>query len=203
MIHIENVHKAYPSRHGHKVVLKGVNFTLHPGERLGITGVNGSGKSTLIRIIAGAEQPTSGRVRRLMSTSWPLAFSGGFQGSLSGDDNARFVARIYGADERRVIGFVRDFSELGRDMREAVKTYSSGMQARLAFALTMALEFDCILIDEVISVGDARFQQKCHHAITEARKHQSIILVSHHPELVQMYCNRQASLQDGHLTLND
>jgi capsular polysaccharide transport system ATP-binding protein len=201
MIVVENLNKSFRSRSGRKNVLNNINFTLQLGARLGITGNNGSGKSTLIKIIAGAEQPTSGRVYRKMRTSWPLAFSGGFQGSLSGIDNAKFIARIYNAEENRIVAFVRSFSELGNDLKEPVKTYSSGMQARLAFALTMALDFDCILIDEVISVGDAHFQEKCRHEILEKRKNKSIILVSHHPEIVTQYCNQEAILTNGSLKI--
>jgi capsular polysaccharide transport system ATP-binding protein len=200
MIVVNNISKIYHSRSGPKHVLKNISFSLKKGERLGITGNNGSGKSTLIKIIAGAERASSGYITRRMSTSWPLAFSGGFQGSLSGIDNAKFIARIYNAEQKPLIEFVRSFSELGKDLMEPVKTYSSGMQARLAFALTMALDFDCILIDEVISVGDANFQEKCRREILQNRANKSLILVSHHPEIVSQYCNQEATLKNGSLT---
>ena len=143
------------------MVLDDLNLTIHLGEKVGILGCNGAGKSTLIRLISGAELPTSGSIQRGMSISWPLAFSGAFQGSLTGLDNLRFICRVYGVDFRPRVDYVEEFSELGHYMREPVKTYSSGMRARLAFAISMSIEFHCYLIDEVLAVGDAEFQRKC------------------------------------------
>jgi capsular polysaccharide transport system ATP-binding protein len=157
MIQLQEVTKRYRTRGGEHCVLNGVDLHLDRGDKLGILGRNGAGKSTLIRIISGAELPNSGTVTRDMSVSWPLAFGGGFQGSLTGADNIRFICRIYDAPFTNVLAFVKDFAELGKFLREPIKTYSSGMRARLAFAISMAIEFDCFLIDEVISVGDARF----------------------------------------------
>ena len=134
---------------------------MHSTEKVGFLGRNGAGKSTLIRLIGGVEAPTSGEVVRTSSVSWPIAFGGAFQSSLSGMDNLRFIARIYNADVDYVSDYVRDFAELGEYIYEPIKKYSAGMRARLAFALSMAIEFDCFLIDEVIAVGDSRFQEKC------------------------------------------
>lgn len=155
MIVLEDVCKTYQTRHGVRTVLDHVNLSLAKGEKLGILGGNGAGKSTLIRLISGAELPTSGRIHRGMSVSWPLAFGGAFQGSLTGLDNVRFICRIYGVAIPAAIEFVQDFSELGRSLGEPVKHYSSGMRARLAFAISLAVEFDCFLIDEIVAVGDA------------------------------------------------
>ena len=157
MINLHQINKTYPTRSGLHCVLNGINLTIHPGEKIGILGRNGSGKSTMIRILSGAELPTSGQVHRNMSISWPLAHGGAFQGSLTGLDNLKFICRVYGVDYRDKIDYVQDFAELGKYFREPVKTYSSGMNSRLAFAISMAVEFDCFLIDEIISVGDARF----------------------------------------------
>lgn len=186
--------------YGHKQVLKGINLEIAPGDRIGLLGRNGAGKSTLIKLIGGVELPTSGRVRRDMSCSWPLGFNGGFQGSLTGYDNARFIARIYGQDYATMRQFVEEFTELGRQLRMPVKTYSSGMRARLAFALSLAIEFDCYLIDEVILVGDKNFQDKCHYELFERRKDRAILLASHSPDSIREFCNRAVVLHDGQMT---
>lgn len=200
MIVLENVVKRYKSRTGTHTVLNDINLTVKPGERLGILGINGSGKSTLIRLISGQEYPDSGKIRRGMGVSWPLAFSGGFQGSLTGLDNLRFISRIYGVDHEAIRSFVEEFAELGEYFREPVKLYSSGMQARLAFALSLAIEFDCYLIDEIIAVGDARFHEKCTHELFEKRKDRAFVIVSHDPNFIKSYCTRAAVINHGELT---
>jgi len=199
MVTIDNVTKRYPTRHGSITVLDGIDLQVAPGERIGILGRNGAGKSTLIRLISGAEHPTAGTIKRAMRVSWPLAFAGGFQGSLTGLDNLRFICRVYGASEEDKIGFVEEFSELGRFMREPLKTYSSGMRARLAFALSMAIEFDCFLIDEVITVGDARFHEKCRRELFERRGDRAMIMVSHEQHIIKDHCSRASVLREGKL----
>jgi len=180
-------------------VLRDVSLRLAPGERIGILGRNGAGKSTLIRLMSGAEFPTSGRVERHMSVSWPLAFGGAFQGSLTGLDNLRFICRIYGVNPDDKLDFVEDFSELGIYLREPVKTYSSGMRARLAFAISMVIEFDCFLIDEIIAVGDARFHAKCSSELFEKRGDRAMIIVSHQASYIREQCTRAAVLKGGAL----
>ena len=199
MIILSGVNKVYPTRSGPVQVLRGLNLTVDKGERVGILGRNGAGKSTLIRLISGAELPTSGHVHRDMSVSWPLAFGGAFQGSLTGYDNLRFICRIYGVDPDDKVAFVQEFSELGIFLWEPVKTYSSGMRARLAFALSMVIEFDCFLIDEIISVGDARFHEKCNHELFVKRADRAMIIVSHDPTYIREHCSRAAVLIDGQL----
>lgn len=199
MIRLQNVNKSYPTRGGPVRVLTDVNLTIRPGERVGILGRNGAGKSTMIRLISGAELPTSGAVQRGMSVSWPLAFGGAFQGSLSGYDNLRFICRIYDVDPRDKMAFVEEFSELGIYLREPVKSYSSGMRARLAFAISMVIEFDCFLIDEIVSVGDARFHEKCHHELFEKRGDRAMIIVSHDPHYIREHCTRASVLAGGQL----
>ncbi|MBM5574146.1 ABC transporter ATP-binding protein [Deefgea sp. CFH1-16] len=203
MIEIQNLSKAYPTRSGMVTVLNQINLNIRPGEKIGILGRNGAGKSTLIRLISGAEQPTHGHIHRGMSISWPLAFGGAFQGSLTGLDNLRFICRIYGVDFRPRIEYVENFSELGRYLREPVKHYSSGMRARLAFAISMAIEFDCFLIDEIVSVGDSRFHQKCHIELFEKRNDRAMILVSHDPGYVREHCQHAAVLINGTLNTFD
>lgn len=197
MIICENVRKTYPLGHGRKVVLDGVDLTIKPGEHVGFLGRNGAGKTTLIKLIGAVEYPTAGKIRRSMSVSWPLGFGGGFQGSLTGYDNARFIARIYGRRYNEIREFVEDFTELGRQLGMPVKTYSSGMRARLAFALSLAIEFDCYMIDEVIMVGDQNFQRKCHVELFEKRGDRALILASHSEDIIREYCDRALILHQG------
>jgi capsular polysaccharide transport system ATP-binding protein len=199
MIRIENVTKCYGTRHGEVTVLDDVNLTIRPGEKVGILGRNGAGKSTMIRLISGAERPTSGHIRRGMSVSWPLAFGGAFQGTLTGLDNLRFICRVYGTSAEDKIAYVQEFSELGRYLREPVKTYSAGMRARLAFAISMVVEFDCFLIDEIVSVGDSRFHEKCRIELFDKRKDRAMIIVSHDPGYVREHCDHAAVLVRGKL----
>lgn len=177
----------------------GVNATIQRGEKVGILGRNGAGKSTLIRILGGVERPTSGSIEREMNISWPLAFGGAFQGSLTGLDNLRFICRVYGVPHENKLDFVQEFAELGKYLREPVKTYSAGMRARLAFAISMAVDFDCFLIDEVITVGDVRFHDKCKHELFEKRADRSFVIVSHEVHNIRDHCERAFVLNNGKL----
>ena len=199
MLQLEHVSKVYRTRNGPRRVLKDVNFELERGRHLGILGRNGAGKSTLIRLIAGAERPTSGFIRRGMSVSWPLAFGGAFQTHLTGLDNLKFVCRIYGVDYRPLIPFVEEFTELGEYFREPVQHYSNGMLTRLAFALSMAIEFDCFLIDEAMVVGDIRFHHRCHVELFQKRKDRAFILVTHDANSIKLYCKHACVLHEGRL----
>ncbi len=199
MIKLIDVHKTYQTRVGQHTVLNGVDLRIEKGEKIGVLGRNGAGKSTMIRILSGAERPTSGRVHRHMSISWPLAFGGAFQGSLTGLDNLKFICRVYGADFHEKIEYVQDFAELGKYFREPVKSYSSGMRSRLAFAISMAVEFDCFLIDEVISVGDARFHAKCQSELFENRADRAMVIVSHEIHNLREHCSRIMVLHEGRL----
>ena len=199
MISIENVSKTYGTRFGQRTILDDVSFRLERGRNIGILGQNGAGKSTLIRLISGAEKPTSGHIRREMSVSWPLAFGGAFQPHLTGLDNLKFVCRIYGVDYKPLIAFVEDFTELGIYFREPVSHYSNGMMTRLAFALSMAIEFDCFLIDEAMVVGDMRFHEKCHIELFQKRKDRAFILVTHDANAIKLYCERASVLHNGKL----
>lgn len=199
MIRLENVTKRYRTRLGLRTVLDNVNLQLDRGRNIGILGRNGAGKSTLIRLLSGAEHPTQGRIHRGMRVSWPLAFTGAFQTHLNGLDNLKFVCRVYGVDWRPLVGFVEEFTELGVYFREPVLHYSVGMTMRLAFALSMAIEFDCFLIDEGMAVGDHRFGARCHEELFVKRKDRSFILVSHDPHIIKTYCERAAVLHRGQL----
>ena len=199
MIRLENVSKTCETRSGPVEIFRDVDLHVGHGEKVGILGRNGAGKSTMIRLISGAELPTTGTVERRMSVSWPLAFGGAFQGALTGLDNLRFISRVYGSRAEDKIGFVEDFAELGTYFREPVRTYSAGMRARLAFAISMVVEFDCFLIDEIVAVGDARFTEKCRHELFEKRGDRAMIIVSHDREFIREHCQHAAVLAGGKL----
>ncbi|WP_428332601.1 ABC transporter ATP-binding protein [Novosphingobium sp.] len=203
MIYCRNIRKAYKIGHRSKSVLRGIDLDIAPGDRIGLLGRNGAGKSTLIRLIGGVELPTSGSIKREMTCSWPLGFNGGFQGSLTGYDNARFIARIYERSYEEVLGFVEDFTELGGQLRMPVKTYSSGMRARLAFALSLAIEFQCYLVDEVILVGDQNFQNKCRIELFNKRADRAVLVASHSSDVIKQTCNRAVVLHEGRMRLFD
>lgn len=198
-IFMRGVSKVYPTQHSTAKIFDQVDLDIHFGEKLGVLGRNGAGKSTLMRLISGSELPTSGFVERKMSTSWPLALGGGFQGSLTGMDNIRFISRVYDLDLEKAVAFVEEFSELGRYLREPVKIYSNGMRARLAFAISMVVEFDCFLIDEVIAVGDQRFREKCQAELFQRRGDRAMVIISHDADFVKQYCERAVVIHDKKL----
>jgi capsular polysaccharide transport system ATP-binding protein len=201
MIVFDNVSKAYPTRNGRRTILNGVSFTLARGEALGICGHNGAGKSTLLRLIAGVEQPSGGRIERAMKVSWPIGYATAFQASLTGADNVRFIARIYDRPIAETLAFVDDFAELGSYMAMPIRTYSAGMIARLAFAASLAVEFDCYLVDEITAAGDERFRARCHAALMARRENGTLVMVSHDPHTLRLYCDRGAVLREGRLDL--
>jgi len=203
MIICRDICKIYTHGSSRKQVLSNVNLVVEKGERVALLGRNGAGKSTLIKLIGGVEMPTSGKIIRHMTLSWPLGFGGGFQGSLTGYDNARFIARIYQRDYPSVRAFVEDFTELGQQLKMPVKTYSSGMRARLAFALSLAIEFDCYMIDEIILVGDQNFQRKCQYELFEKRRDRAMILASHSTEIIREFCDRAVIIHKGEATEYD
>jgi capsular polysaccharide transport system ATP-binding protein len=197
VIRFENVTKIYRTNGASRTILERANFTLKPGTSYGILGINGAGKSTTMRVMAGTEDPTRGKVHRGTRVSWPLGFAGGFHPKMTGRDNVTFVARIYGEDPRKVLDFVEDFSELGSYLDVPIFTYSSGMGARLAFGMSMAIPFDCYQIDEITSVGDARFAKRCDEVFSQRRKNADIIMVSHSMETIRQWCTRGLVLHNG------
>jgi len=203
MIIFENVTKIYPLRNGKNIILDNVNIELPVNRNTGILGRNGSGKSTLVRLISGAEAPTSGRVIAQCRISWPLAFGGGFQGSLSALDNIRFVSRIYGANWQNVVKKVEDFAELGPYLKMPVRTLSSGMRARLNFGLSLAIEFDVYLSDEIPSVGDRRFKARFKEAFDKLRSTAALFIVSHNARTIRKHCDTALLLNAGKLVAYD
>ncbi len=203
ILELKNIVKGYHSDGRYLPVLKGLSMSFPKGKSVGILGRNGAGKSTLLRLIAGTDQPDSGQVIRHGRMSWPIGFRGGFNGSLSGEENCRFVARVYGQDVDYITAFALDFSELGDYFTRPVRTYSSGMRARLAFGLSMAMEFEVYLVDEIIAVGDAPFRRKCRRAFQERRERASLIMVSHNIKTLVSNCDLCAVLSEGQLILYD
>jgi capsular polysaccharide transport system ATP-binding protein len=199
MIIVDRIVKDYRSETGgaHHRVISDLSFSVSPGEKLAVLGRNGAGKSTLIRLLAGMEVPTYGTITRNMSISWPVGLSGGVGGSMTGHDNIRFICRLYDKPFDAIRAYVDDFAELGKFLAEPVRTYSAGMRARLNFALSLAIDFDCYLIDEIISVGDQRFQQRSHDELFEKRANRCLILASHVPHVVRDYCSHALIMHRG------
>ncbi len=204
MIKAVRVSKEYPSESGgYRRVLDDVSFDLARGEKIAVLGRNGAGKSTLIRLLGGVELPSSGAIERSMSISWPVALAGGIHGVLTGNDNIRFIARVYGKPFQELRDYVDDIAQLGKFLSEPVKTYSTGMAGRLNFALSLAVDFDCYLIDEVIAAGDQNFQLRCHQELFDKRADRALILASHVPEIVKSYCSRALILHRGRAKMFD
>ena len=201
MIELTDISKTYRLGSGRHTVLDSISAVFPTGKSVGILGVNGAGKSTLLRIIGGVEPPDRGMVRKDVRVSWPMGFTGGFSPNMTGRQGARFVARIYGESPRVVERFAREFAELGPYFDMPIRTYSSGMRARLAFAVSFAVEFDCYLVDEVIAAGDARFSKKYRREFKERSRSASVILVSHNPEAIRAECDYAAVLTRGSFTL--
>jgi capsular polysaccharide transport system ATP-binding protein len=201
-IEFDHVSKHYRLRGGRRVILRGLTLGL-PRRNIGLLAANGAGKSTLLCMISGAEPPTGGRIRRHARVSWPLGFGGGFNNAMTGLENARFVARIYGEDVRRVLRFVAEFSELGDFFSMPVATYSAGMRAKLAFGVSLAIAFDIYLVDEITEVGDERFKERCRAHFKEKLKNANVIMVSHGLPSLRSYCDMGAVLADGELRLFD
>ena len=194
-VEIRNVSKSFTSLGRKHVVFKDLNLSIPRGLNLGIIGPNGAGKSTLLRMIAGADHPDTGHIVRNMNLSWPIGFTGFATGT--GLTNARFCARLYGRDPDEVVQFTTEFSGLGKFMHWPVKTYSSGMRSRLGFSLSMAIEFDCLLIDEVLAVGDADFRKKSYQALADRKARCSVIIASHNLKEVGRICDRVLVIEPG------
>lgn len=203
IVELRGVSKGYRTNGRFKPVLKDIDFVFPRGESVGILGKNGAGKSTLLRVIAGTDEPDTGRVVRHGRMSFPIGFKGSFNGSLTGEENCRFAARVYEQDIDYVVAFAMRFSEIGDAFFDPVRTYSSGMRARLAFGLSMAMEFDVYLVDEVTAVGDVEFKKKCRKAFQERQERSSLIMVSHNMQTLAKNCTRFAVLSDGKLALYD
>ena len=191
MIRIENLTKSYRTPAGRHYVFKDLNVELPADKSVALIGRNGAGKSTLLRVIGGIDRPDYGRIITDKTISWPVGLAGGFQGSLTGRENVKFVARLYSKKEelKDKVAFVEEFAELGKYFDMPIKTYSSGMKSRLGFGLSMAFKFDYYLVDEVTAVGDARFKQKCADLFKSRHAESSFLMVSHSLNSLKDFCD--------------
>lgn len=199
MIRFENLTKSFQVRGFRKVVIDDLNFELPSGNSLALLGRNGAGKSTLLQLIAGTMRPDSGRIVSDGTISWPVGFGGSFHSQLTGAENVRFIARIYGVDTDELVDFVEDFAELGRHFHMPVRSYSSGMRSRLTFGASMGIHFDTYLVDEVTAVGDAAFRVKSREIFKSRMQYSSAILVSHEMKQVRNFCDAAIVLEHGRL----
>ncbi|MEH6523986.1 ABC transporter ATP-binding protein [Sulfitobacter sp.] len=200
MIRFENLTKSYQVRGTKKIVINNLNTELPTGKSLALLGLNGAGKSTLMQLIAGTLRADSGRVVSDGSISWPVGFGGSFHPELTGAQNVRFIARIYGVDTDELIAFVEDFAELGKHFNMPVRSYSAGMRSRLTFGASFGIQFDTYLVDEVTAVGDAAFRRKSHALFKDRMKTSSAILVTHEMGQVRSFCDSGILLHAGDLT---
>lgn len=200
MIRFENLTKGFWVRGSRKVVIDDLSLELPEGKSLALLGRNGAGKSTLLQMIAGTMRPDSGRIVHKGTISWPVGFGGSFHGDLTGAQNIRFIARIYGVDTDSLLAFVADFAELGKHFHMPVRSYSSGMRSRLAFGASMGIHFDTYLVDEVTAVGDAAFKRKSQAVFKARMQTSSAILVSHSMAQVRSFCDAGLVLDNGRLS---
>ncbi|WP_028694882.1 ABC transporter ATP-binding protein [Pseudomonas cremoricolorata] len=204
MFELRNVTKSYLTPKGRRYVFRDLSLALPPGKNIGLIGRNGAGKSTLMRLLGGADIPDSGTIVTDRSISWPVGLSGGFQGSMTGRENIKFVCRVYGATGeamREKVRFVQDFADIGNWIDEPIKTYSSGMRSRVAFGLSMAFDFDYYLIDEVMSVGDAQFKSRCEEVFKEKLQRSNIIVVTHSMSEIKKLCDIVLFVNNGKIDI--
>lgn len=203
MIRFENLTKSFHVRGERRVVIDNLTLTLPSGRSLALLGRNGAGKSTLLEMIAGTMRPDSGRIVSDGSVSWPVGLAGSFHRELTGAQNVRFIARIYGVDTDALLDFVDDFSELGNFFHMPVRSYSSGMKSRLTFGASMGIRFDTYLVDEVTSVGDASFRRKSRAVFLDRMRHSSAIMVNHSMNQLRAFCNAGMVLENGQVQYFD
>lgn len=200
MIVLRNVCKSFVMDGVRKVVADNISFTIPSRTSVALLGRNGAGKSTLLSMIGGLTDLDSGTITSTGTISWPVGFRGSFHSDLSGAQNVRFVARVYGVDSDELVDFVADFAELGDHFHMPVRTYSAGMRSRLSFGLSMGIHFDTYLVDEVTSVGDAVFRVKSAKVFTARLRESAAVVVTHSMAQVRKLCTAAAVLEDGRLT---
>ena len=203
MISLHHLTKRYPTQNGYKYVANNLCHVFPTGATVGLLGRNGTGKSTLLSLIAGLTRPTHGKIISSGSISWPVGFKGSFHQDLTGRQNTKFVARSHGVDTDQLVEFVEDFAELGHHFDMPLRSYSSGMRARLAFGVSMGIPFDTYLVDEVTAVGDASFRLKSGAVFKERRKTSGAIIVSHNMKMLRETCDFGVVLEDGKLFAHD
>ncbi|MEN8893658.1 ABC transporter ATP-binding protein [Planktotalea arctica] len=203
MIRFENVSKTFVLGGIRKNVARNISMLIPTGACVGLLGRNGAGKSTLMKMISGTLAPSEGRIFHSGTVSWPVGFAGSFHPELSGAQNTRFIARVYGCDTEELLEFVDGFAELGSHFYLPFRTYSSGMRSRLAFGVSMGVRFDTYLIDEVTSVGDAAFQTRSRNMLKARTQQSGAIVVSHGMGMIRQLCSAGAVLENGTLTYFD
>ena len=199
MIRLDGLTKTFALRGQRRTVINRVTLDLPPGRAVALLGRNGAGKSTLLRLIAGTMRPSAGRVHLTGSVSWPVGYAGSFHGDLTGAQNARFIARIYGVDSDELVDFAQQFADLGPPFHLPFRSYSAGMKARLAFGVSMGIAFDTYLVDEVTAVGDAAFRAKSAALFRERMAHAGAVVVSHAMGQIRELCDAACVLEGGQL----
>jgi lipopolysaccharide transport system ATP-binding protein len=207
MLELEEVTLSYRTKRttfegGHHKVLDSVSLKLYEGETLGIIGKNGAGKTTMLRLMAGILAPSSGKVSHRRGKKASLLTIGlGFRPDLSGRDNAILAAMLQGSTRRQAESYleeIKEFSELGDSFEEPVKTYSNGMRSRLGFTTALMTHVDILLVDEVLSVGDAQFRDKAKIAMAKRiGADQTVVYVSHAERQVKELCDRAIWISNG------
>jgi len=204
MIKLKNVTKYYPSKIGKQYILDDISFEIPHGHNIAILGSNGAGKSTLFRLLAMSEYPNSGEIITDLAISWPVALATGIHPQMTGRENTRFIGRVNGvADLNEYEEKVKAFADIGQKYELEVKTYSSGMRARLAFATCIAIDFDIYLIDEATSVGDPKFRRRARNALIEKSKHANVIMISHEMSEIREFCDSAIVLHKGEMIFYD
>jgi len=206
MIRLNNVTKYFKVDGDKHYVLKNVSFEIPSNTNVGILGRNGAGKSTLLRMLGGIDFPTVGTITSDKTFSWPMGLSGGFQGSMTGRQNVKFVCRIYGKTDKEIASImdsVQEFSELGEYFDMPIKMYSTGMRGRLSFGLSLAFDFDYLIIDETLSTGDTNFKNKAKEALQKKIENCNVLLVSHSMGDLKRICDAGIIVNDGSLKYYD
>lgn len=203
MIQLDQVSKSFAARGGRRHILRAASISIPKGRRIALLGANGAGKSTLLKLISGQMSCDAGRIIWTGQVSWQIGFAGNFHPELTGQQNTRFVARIYGVDTDELCGFAQNFAQIGRQFYMPVKSYSSGMRARLSFGIAMGIPFSCYLIDEITAVGDMAFRHKCAATLRNRLQIAGAVIVSHSEPTVRELCEHAMILKDGHLRWYD
>lgn len=203
MIRFHNLSKTFHLNGISKSIARNVSLTIPSGRSVALLGRNGAGKSTLLRMIAGYISPSSGQIEITGTVSWPVGFAGSFHPDLTGAQNARYIARLYGIDSNALVDFAGRFAELGKHLYLPIRSYSSGMTARLAFGISMGIKFDTYLVDEVTAVGDTAFRKKSNALFLDRMRHSGAVVVNHSSTVVRELCDCAIVLEGGELSFYD